>query len=137
MDSCKQLVAVISSDFDDDSASSFQAFIESLHNQQWHHGAPLFFDEVDEEGCYRPEDIPVRSVGCVLNFPANDERDRSVEQASYADVSSLIGLLERYSQDHVLEFEVELDGTYVGTIEDGKANRTLAVGLMEAWRTSI
>ncbi|WP_175190432.1 MULTISPECIES: hypothetical protein [Burkholderia] len=137
MDDQRPLVAIISSDFDENDVARFQSIVGSLSAHKWSNGLPQFFDEVDDEGCTRPEDVPVRSVGCVLFFPTNAIRDQVVEQSSYSDVSSLIGFLKAYSRDTGVEFEIEIDRTYVGTIENGEANRVLEVGLLESWRMSI
>ena len=137
MNTYRQLVAVIDSDFDDEIASHFQLFVDSLKSQQWNNGAPRFFDEVDEDGCTRPEDIPVRSVGCVIYFPTNAKRERNIEQTSYADVSLLISLLEKYTKNNAVEIIIELDDDYIGEIVGGKANRGISFGLLTTWLTSI
>lgn len=41
------------------------------------------------------------------------------------------------SLEYGLEFEFELDGVYVGTVEDGVVDATLAKGLIEEWRHRI
>jgi hypothetical protein len=134
-----QLAVYIIRDFDDydDSILRFQSFIKLLNAQQWNHGIPQFFDQIDDESCTRPEDVPIRSVGCVLSFPNNVEREINIEQASYADVSLLVSLLEDYSRENAEEFDIELDGEYIGSIEDGEVDQSLTVGLLDAWRALI
>ena len=45
--------------------------------------------------------------------------------------------MKNISKAEGLAFELELDGIYVGAIEDGEMDRTLQVGLLEEWRNHL
>ena len=53
------------------------------------------------------------------------------------EVSALIEILRAFSQQHNTVVEFELDGTFVGSVKNGKLDRMLAEGLLSEWRREL
>lgn len=62
---------------------------------------------------------------------------REIDLLHFEEVSALVQALEDFSREHHLEFELQLDGEGIGSIEEGLYDRSLKVGLMDEWRKSL
>jgi len=102
-------------------------------SRKWSLNHPVPLDEVVESEL----GTPTRIVGGFLDVRAADPPSAlpiSVDQAHLDEVSYLVECLRKFSEEYGLAFEFELDGTFVGSVEDGKIDRTLQVGLLDEWR---
>jgi hypothetical protein len=94
-----------------------------------HLTAPEFVDETDDSSCTAPEDQPIRTVGIVLTVSAPNESP----QTPLDDPTRLVTALARFSSERGTEFEMELDGEYIGDIKNGEASRSIKEGLLDTW----
>jgi len=60
-----------------------------------------------------------------------------VDRQHLEEVTWLVEALRRVSAERSLAIEFELEGTFVGSVEDGKIDRTLAEGLLGEWRREL
>ncbi len=93
-------------------------------------------DETDDASVSAPDDVPIRTLGGFLPLQQGKVA-RDLDLAQLADVEFLVGELAAFSASTSTELELELDGTYVGDIVDGKVSRLISEGLIGEWRKSL
>jgi hypothetical protein len=124
----QRLLFYIAQDFKDDLAPKIQRVVaEIARGRDWLIGPPMFMDELHASNL----GTPVRTVGGVLEIYstlAPWELPVDVDRQHLNEVTWLIEALRRFSAEQNLAIEFELEGTFVGSIEDGKMDRTLAEG---------
>jgi hypothetical protein len=60
-----------------------------------------------------------------------------IDRLHLKEVKTIVESLVSLSQEKMLAFEFELDGEFVGSIEDGKTDRSLEIGLIGEWEKSL
>jgi len=126
------LLFYFSEDFAESDTSLLQhAIAELALEYHWTFGPPEFVD-LTQSG---DTEEPVRTVGGFLPLSRPDPRpNRKVEMTLYEEVERTINALSAFSAKTGCEFELELGGTYVGDISNGKPDKLVSVGLLEEWR---
>lgn len=126
----QQLLAYFSGDFTNRDAGDLRVLLEGLLAQgEWARGAPEFIDQLEEDSRTRPEDEPVRTVGVRLEVSEPGENPSTPVN----DATRLVEALAGFSLKHGVEFEFQLDGTFVGEVRNGEADRLLRDGLLARW----
>jgi len=111
-----------------------QAINEIVLTGEWPGQPPELIDKTD----VTDSDEPIRTVGGFVPLPSPDPKlDRHNEQACYEAVKRLVDVLSLLTEKTGCEFELELDGTYVGDISHGKPDKLVTVGLLEEWRKHL
>lgn len=136
----QKMMFYLAQDVDDSARDVVRELVEQLgSSRQWILGPPKFIDVIDqpENGS---EDLPIETVGGYLEIysalqPASLPKD--IDFAHYSEVESLIGAISKISHEKELAFELELNGTLVGSIVGGKIDRILQVGLLDPWREHV
>lgn len=109
---------------------------EIARARDWLIEPPRFIDEIHASNM----GTPVRTVGGLLlvysAFPPW-ELPLDADKQHFEEVTWLIEALRRFSGEHNLAIEFELDGTFVGSVEDGRIDRTLAEGFLGEWRREL
>lgn len=112
-------------------ANSMRVLSQQLAGRrQWVLGPPEPFDESDvRDG---------RSLGFVLSMytarPPWDKRlDRTIDRAHLDEVKELLGEICRISGEHRVSFVVEFAGESIGTVEEGRMDEPLEIGLIGEW----
>jgi hypothetical protein len=125
------LVAYLASDITESVAASLRHFADQLEAiGGWSLGAPTFVDEVDETvPCTAPEDEPVRTVGLLLRVTRPDEPPFTPA----SEVQTFVDAVAGFSAKHGVDFEVQLDTTFVGAIAQGAPDRQIRQGLLASW----
>lgn len=125
------------SGFTEQDVEALQVTIGTLGaSRDWSLAPPQWVDEVDSSSCTRPEDLPIRTAGCVL-FLSRAGGDRESERRALKDVEAVLLALQSFSGRTGLEIEVQVDRTQVGFIERGMLDDGIQRGLLDAWRRSI
>ncbi len=105
--------------------------VRNMANQRnWVIGAPEIINESSE--------TPL--VGGILRiFSAIPRGSLSVDidRKHLEEVKLIVESLRRLSFEHMLAIEFELDGEFVGSIEDGNLDKSLQEGLIGEWERSI
>lgn len=126
----QHLLAYISSDFSDADVGELRSLIEGLAmHGQWSREPPQLVDQLDEDSRTRPEDAPVRTVGLLLPVSEPGEHPPT----SVAEPARVVDALAKFSEEHAVDFELQLDGTYVGEIRGGVPDRLVREGLLARW----
>lgn len=85
-------------------------------------------------------DVPVETLGGYLEIYSALppwKLPREIDQKHLEEVTALTSALTDFSHEHSLAFEFELSDTFVGSIEDGKMDRSLSEGLLGEWRRHL
>lgn len=131
------LLFYFSEDFTESDVASLQRLIAKLASTcQWVGEPPQFIDATQPVDPNTEESV--RTVGGFLRIqPPNAVSDRQVEKAYYEEVERIVNELSAFTVETGCEFELELGGTYVGDIANGKPNQLVVVGLLEEWRKAL
>jgi hypothetical protein len=62
---------------------------------------------------------------------------REIDRLHFEEVSTLVNALRDFSRQNGLSFEFELDGNYVGAIDNGEMDASLGEGLLGEWRRNL
>lgn len=133
----QRLLFFISDDVDDALVDRVARLFDRLASlRAWVIAPPGFVDETDE-----PEnpavDLPVRTVGGVLELYSSKDLAPDLDRRHYDEVADVLTALAEFSEESGHEWEVELDGAHVGSISNGKLDRLLTEGLLAEWRTAM
>ncbi len=96
---------------------------------QWSREPPQFVDQLDDSSRTRPEDEPVRTVGLLLSVTASGEHPST----PVTEPTRVVDALAKFSEARGVDFELQLDDTYVGEIRGGVPDRLVREGLLGRW----
>jgi len=126
----EQLLAYFSEDFEDAHVNALRELTEFMAARRaWTGGSPEFVDDTDDSSGTRPEDEPIRTVGVILPIASGEPGSATPVE----DVKAFIEALSEFSRVQQVEFELELDQTYAGSISDGVPDRVVQEGLIATW----
>lgn len=134
----QKLIFYVAQDIDDEIRAQIKKMLLDMAvSRGWVIGPPKFIDIMEDVGT-REFDVPDETLGGVHELysalPPNG-LPRDIDELHLKEVEHIVDSVQRLSHDKGLEFEFELDGRYVGTIEDGVVDVTLAKGLLGEWRS--
>lgn len=133
----QKLLFFVAQDFDEKLPSAVALFISQIGSQRpWLIEKPQFIDEIHASNF----GTPVRTVGGVFQiYSAVHPWELPIEtdEQHLDEVTWLIEALRKFSAENALAIEFELDGTFVGSVEDGRIDRTLSEGLLNEWRCGL
>jgi hypothetical protein len=133
----QRLLFFVAQEVDDGIRRDVRDFVSKLTSQRhWLIGAPRFVNCREEPEDTSGEDMPIETVGGYIDLYSTLPPwtlPREIDAQHLDEVTSLVSALCEFSRQHRLEFELELDGTYVGTITEGVVNRSLSEGLLGEW----
>jgi hypothetical protein len=134
------LLFFLSEDVTDRKRQLINDFVRSIEDSRsWTICPPKFVDEASEIAEARA-DLPILTVGGALQiFSATGDGSlpRDLDEKNLDDVEALIHAVKHLSRDQSLSFEFELDGVYVGAIDNGISDRALDQGLLQEWRNHL
>ena len=133
----QQLLFFVAQDFDDDLKEDVRQFVDELRAlRDWVIRPPLFVDECSESEL----GTPIRTLGGALMIysalPPN-ELPKEIDVRHLEEVEAIVGKISDFSREHELAIEFNLDGKFVGAVEDGNADRTLVQGLVGEWKRHL
>jgi hypothetical protein len=133
----QKLLFYVAQDFGDDFPPMMQRVVTEIgRGRDWLIGPPVFMDELHASNL----GTPVRTVGGVLEIYSALppwELPIDIDQQLLEEVTWLVEALRQFSATQRLAIEFELDGTFVGSVEDGRADRTLSDGLLGEWQRGL
>ena len=62
---------------------------------------------------------------------------KDIDRQHLEEVEAIVNAVRGLSEHEQLAFEFELDGIYVGAVDDGIINKTLKVGLLNEWEKGL
>lgn len=135
----QRLLFFVAQDTDDGIVDAVKQTIRDLSaTKTWLLKPPVFVDTVDEAQSDE-DDHPDRTVGGALDILSADggKLPKDLDAATFADVDRFVRAVQALSAKLLLEVEFELDGAYVGAIDNGAFDRSLAEGLLGEWRRHL
>lgn len=104
----------------------------------WLLAPPVFVDRTDDARS-DSADTKDRTVGGTLDIlgTAGNTLPKDLDAATFADVDRVVQAVQALSAKCSLEVEFELNGAYVGAIQDGVLDPSLAEGLLGEWRRHL
>lgn len=126
----QNLLAYVASHADEGSITSLRELVASLaQSRSWTVAPPTFVHGVDSDSGTRPGDQPIVTVGVLLEVSSPGDSPPT----PVSEPHQIVDALTRFSESAGVDFEVELDGVYVGEIRSGKMDRLLSDGLLAQW----
>jgi hypothetical protein len=136
----QQLLFYVVSDVGEAARDGVRRAVEALATtRSWVLAPPRFVDSCDPA----PEgsgDADIETVGGRLEIYSAQPAaslPKEVDLAHLEEVEAVVEALRLLSKQQGLSFEFELDGTYVGGIENGELNKVLREGLLSEWRKHL
>jgi hypothetical protein len=133
------LVFFVVQEADDVIRAAIRGMIEVLATERkWVIHAPRYVEEVYAASA-GPGDVPIVTIGGVLEIYSAIGTDlpRDTDLAHLEEVECVVRATQVLSADMGIDFEFELDGVSVGTIEGGILDRSLQIGLIGEWRRHL
>ncbi len=137
----QRLSFFVAQDVDDDIRVNVRDFVARLALLGgWLNGAPRFVNERELPADPSRGNMPAETVGGHLEIysalpPMMLPRD--IDAQHLEEVTTLVDAVRDFSRTNNLAFEFELDGTFVGAVRDGAADRGLSEGLLAAWKQQL
>jgi len=135
----QSLIFFVAQDASDEIRLSVKQLVERLAGKRsWAVSPPSFVDTEDD---VRPhdEDIPDATIGGCLKVysVSSSELARDLDLAILHDVEEVVAEVQALSEGESISFEFELDGKFVGAIDDGQIDNGLSEGLLGEWRRHL
>ncbi|OYY93467.1 MAG: hypothetical protein B7Y41_11975 [Hydrogenophilales bacterium 28-61-23] len=137
----RTLLFFVAQDLDDVIRANIRNFVLKLASfRPWLNGPPRFVNSRDEPENTSSGDMPVETLGGYLEIystlpPWTLPREIDLHQLD--EVTVLVNALRDFSQEHNLSIELELDGEFIGAIDEGEIDRSLEEGLLGEWRQHL
>lgn len=114
--------------------------LQSLeHTREWVIGPPELVNAV--ELSENPDaDEPIETVGGRLQIYAATRPGGlpvPIDRQRFEEVEALVKAVREFSAASAILFELELDGNYVGAVDNGQMDQSLQVGLLDSWRQQL
>lgn len=135
----QRLLFFVAQDVESNVRQSLKELMHTLSSgKEWLVQPPFFIDAVDQAGT-RDEDFPDETVGGVLDiYSALDgSLSHELDLATLREVEVLVDAVRELSRSHSMEIEFELDGVFVGAIENGHLDKSLEEGFLGEWRRHL
>lgn len=133
----QKLLFHVAQDFGEELPPIVQSVVGEIgRGRDWLIEPPHFIDEIHSSNF----GTPVRTVGGKLMVYSALPPWRlpiEADKQHLEEVTWLIEALRQLSAEHGLAIEFELDGTFVGSVEDGRIDHTLSEGLLGEWRKEL
>lgn len=137
----QKLLFFVTGDLNNTARINVRNFVERLSSlRRWLNGPPRLVDHREKPEDAHNEDTAIETLGGYIEIysawsPWTVPHDVDVQHLD--EVTALLNALCDFTQQHGLECELELDRTFVGTVANGKLDRSLAEGLLGEWRRKL
>ena len=135
----QRLVFFVAQDVDASLRHTIKEMVQNLSNEKkWLGQPPFFIDAVDQAGT-RDEDFPDETIGGALEIYSalSGGLPHEIDVATLKEVEFLVDAVKELSNSNSIEIEFELDGVFVGAIENGHLDKSLKEGFLGAWRRHL
>lgn len=136
----QRLLFFVAQDVDDNIRILVKRMLADIAlSMSWVIGEPKFIDVKEDVGS-QEFDLPVETVGGmheIYSALTPNDLPHEIDERHLKEVEQIVSFVRQLSLNEGLEFEFELDGQYVGTIDDGVIDVTLEKGLLNEWRTHL
>jgi hypothetical protein len=127
----QRLVFFAAQDVDKETKAAFESLVDEIRTlREWIIGPPRKVTDQNDENLVG---------GCLEIYSAKppNKLSKEVDKHHLEEVESLVDVLKRFSFEHMLAIEFELDGEFVGALEDGEMDRSLREGLLGEWKRQL
>jgi hypothetical protein len=136
----QKLIFFVAQDIDNSIRFSVREMLAKLaKSRQWVIEPPRFIDITDDARS-RTGDGQDETLGGeyeIYSALTPNPLPRNIDLLHLEEVEQIVKAVQQFSYAKGLAFEFELDGKYVGTVEDGAADVTLTKGLLGEWRNHL
>jgi hypothetical protein len=137
----QKLLFFVAQDMDDKVREKVRDFVLQLASlRRWLNGPPHFVNSREEPRNPKSGDMAVETLGGYLEIYSALppwKLPLEIDRQHYDEVAALTNALRDFSADQELAFELELDSVFVGSITDGKMDRSLLEGLLGEWKRHL
>ena len=134
------LLFFVAQDLDLNGRAKLRDLVLRLASHHWINGPPRFLNSREQPADTSRGDMPVETVGGFVEIYSALPPwtlPREIDRQHLDEVSTLVNALRNFSRENGLSFEFELDGKFVGAIDDGVMDVCLAEGLLGEWRRNL
>lgn len=128
-------------ELDDRVRSICEDIVDRLaEKQDWVIGPPEFVDAQEDANELSAGDNPIVTVGGMLKlYTAHPpwSLPLAVDRRHFHEVSALLEELRVVSSQEGIAFELELNGEFIGLIQDGVFDKSLNEGLLGEWKRHL
>lgn len=127
----QRLIFFVAQDVDKATKVAFETIVDQVEKmREWVVGPPRMVADQNDETLVG---------GCLEIYSAlpPNELPKELDKRHLEEVESLVEVLKRFSFEHMLAIEFELDGVFVGSLEDGEMDRSLSEGLLGEWKRHL
>src|SRR5215471_19432643 len=137
----QKLLFFVAQALDDRTRAAVRQFVLRLASlRRWLNGPPRFVNSREQADGATAADAPSETLGGFLEIysalpPLSLPRETDLQHLE--EVTALVRSLREFARDYSLTIELELDGTFVGSITGGELDHTLAEGFLGEWRRHL
>jgi len=136
----QRLLFFVVDDIDDAKKNKLHDLINKLLLlRSWIISPPQFVSVIETDKIEDSNDF-ADSVGVefeIYSAQSPVSLSKDVDLQHFNEVEYLVEALRGFSEQEKVDFEVELDDTYVGAIERGVVNPTLSIGFLGEWKKRL
>ena len=136
----QKFIFYVAQDINDEIREKVSELLRQLAGRRsWVIAPPKFVDSVDEPERGSNDDT-VETLGGVFEIYSAlppIKLSREVDRQHLEEVEEIVEAVRQLTEKEELTFEFMLDGTYVGSSENGMIDRTLKTGLLDEWRMHV
>jgi hypothetical protein len=134
------LLFFVSQDLDLNGRSELRDLVHRLASHKWINGPPRFVNSSERPTNTSRGDMASETVGGFVEIYSTLPPwtlPREIDRLHFEEVSTLVNALRDFSRQNGLSFEFELDGKFVGAIDNGEMDAALGEGLLGEWRRNL
>lgn len=107
---------------------------EMTTKRHWFTSLPTYVEETSEDG-----GVVTRTAGGFIDMPSavGGKISKEDDKKTLQDTEFIVFNLEQFSKNFGVDIDFELDGSFVGCIENGVRDQTLSEGFLGEWRRHL
>ena len=130
----QKLLFFVAQDISESMASQTRQFVSGLEMlRKWVIKPPYVVDVNDGTR----DNTSVGGVLEIYSASPSVKLPKDIDALHFEEVNAVVEAVKKFSRANNLEFEFELDGKFVGAIDEGELDRSLRDGLLGEWQKQL